>query len=94
MGPNFVLPIMPLAMACVYKKLACNCVLSGNCVLDLFIFCGTMSPIYMALRYELGLDGLLIAFSDDAYLHGLPVRVAAAITAAPALYEMVELRVG
>ena len=27
--PDFVLPIRPLAMACVFVKLACNCVLSG-----------------------------------------------------------------
>jgi len=36
----------------------------------------------------------LIAFSDDVYLHGPPVRVAAAITAAPSLYKKVRLRVG
>ena len=28
MGPNFVLPIRPLAMACVFVKLASNCMLS------------------------------------------------------------------
>jgi len=29
LGPDFVLPIRPLAMACMFVKLACNCVLSG-----------------------------------------------------------------
>ena len=29
LGPDFVLPIRPLAMACVFVKLACNCMLSG-----------------------------------------------------------------
>jgi hypothetical protein len=28
LGPNFVLPIRPLAIACVFLKLACNCVLA------------------------------------------------------------------
>jgi hypothetical protein len=29
MGPNFLLPIRPLAMACVFVKLACKCTLFG-----------------------------------------------------------------
>ena len=29
MGPDFVLPIRPLAMACVFMKLVCKCVLYG-----------------------------------------------------------------
>jgi hypothetical protein len=29
LGPDFVRPIRSLAMACVFVKLACNCVLSG-----------------------------------------------------------------
>ena len=29
LGPDFVFPIRALAMACVFVKLACNCVLSG-----------------------------------------------------------------
>jgi hypothetical protein len=29
LGPDFVLPIRPLAIACVFVKLACNCMLSG-----------------------------------------------------------------
>ena len=29
LGLDFVLPIRPLAMACVFVKLACNCMLSG-----------------------------------------------------------------
>jgi hypothetical protein len=29
MGPDFVLSMRPLAMACVFVKLACNCVISG-----------------------------------------------------------------
>ena len=29
LGPDFVLPIRALAMACVFVKLACNCMLSG-----------------------------------------------------------------
>jgi hypothetical protein len=32
MGPDFVLPIKPLAMAGMFVKLACNCVLS--CIKD------------------------------------------------------------
>ncbi len=48
----------------------------------------------MDLKKHLGPEGLLIAFSDDVYLHGPPVRVAAAIVAAPALYKKVGLRVG
>ena len=29
LGPDFVPPIRPLAMACVFVKLACKCVMSG-----------------------------------------------------------------
>ncbi len=29
LGPEFILSIRPFAMACVFVKLACNCVLSG-----------------------------------------------------------------
>jgi hypothetical protein len=29
LGPDFVLPIRPMAIACVFVKLACNCVISG-----------------------------------------------------------------
>ena len=29
LGPGFALPIRPLAMACVFVELACNCTLSG-----------------------------------------------------------------
>ena len=29
LGPGFVLPIRPLAMACVFVKLACNCTMHG-----------------------------------------------------------------
>jgi hypothetical protein len=65
-----------------------------GCDLGLFIFCGTMAPVYKDLTSELGPYILLIAFSDNVYLHGPPVRVAAAITAAPALYKNVGLRVG
>jgi hypothetical protein len=42
-----------------------------------------MAPIYRALKTELGQEGMLVAFSDDVYLHGPPVNVAAAISAAP-----------
>ncbi len=201
MGPDFVLPIRPLAMACVFVKLACNCMLSsikddieevtgpsqfavgckggcealqwalqaameadpdfaqavmdaingfnelerlamraailadprlhrilplfdmlytdregelwyfdedGNlmftlrsrrgvrqgCVLGIFIFCVTMAPIYRNLRTKLGPAGMLVAFSDDCYLHGPPVHVAEAISAAPPLYRKVGLRIG
>jgi len=64
-----------------------------GCVIGLFIFCVTMAPIYMDIKNHLGREGLQIDFSDDVYLHGPPVRVAAAITAAPALYKKVRLRV-
>ena len=65
-----------------------------GCVLGLFVLCVTMATIYKALREELGQDGMLVAFSDDAYLHGPPVNVAAALSAAPSLYKKVGLRIG
>jgi len=65
-----------------------------GCVLGIFIYCVTMAPIYMVLKYELGPNELLIAFSNDVYLHGPPVRAAAAITAAPALNKKFGLHFG
>ena len=65
-----------------------------GCVLDIFIFCITMAPIYRTLKKELGPEGMMLAYSDDVYLHGPPVNVAATITAAPPMYEKVGLRVG
>jgi hypothetical protein len=53
-----------------------------------------MAPIYRALKTELGQEGMLVAFSDDVYLHGPPVNVAAAISAALSLYKKVGLRIG
>jgi hypothetical protein len=44
--------------------------------------------------YELGPEGMLLAYSDDVYLHGPLVRVATTITAAPPLYKKVGLRIG
>ena len=41
-----------------------------GCVLGLFVFFVTMSPIYKTLREELGQDGMLVAFSYAVYLHG------------------------
>ena len=58
-------------------------------MLGLFVFCVTMALIYMALKSELGQEGMLVAFSDDVYLHGQPVNVAAAISAALRLYKKV-----
>ena len=49
----------------------------------------------MALKSELGQEGMLVAFLDDVYLHGPPVmNVAAAVSAAPSLYKNVGLRIG
>ena len=53
-----------------------------------------MAPIYLALREKLGPEDMLVAYSDDYYLHGPPVKVAATISAAPPLYRKVGLRVG
>ena len=53
-----------------------------------------MAPIYKALREKLNQDGMLVAFSDDVYLHGPPVNVAAVVYAAPSLYKKVGLRIG
>jgi hypothetical protein len=65
-----------------------------GCVLGIFIFCITMAPIYKSPKNELGPEGMLMSYSDDVYLHGPPVRVAAAITTAPPLYKKVGLRIG
>jgi len=65
-----------------------------GCVLGIFILCVTMAPIYRIPRFELGPDGMLVAYSDDVYLHGPPVCDAVAITATPALYKKVGLRIG
>jgi len=62
-------------------------------LLGIFIFCITMAPIYLSLDNELGPEGMLLAYSDDVYLHGPPVKVAA-IIAAPPLYKKVGLRIG
>jgi len=53
-----------------------------------------MAPIYLALREKLGPEGMLVAYSDDYYLHGPPVNVAATISAAPPLYRKVRLCIG
>ena len=53
-----------------------------------------MVPIYNKLKDWLGPERRLVAFSDDVYLHGPPVNVAATISAAPALYKKVGLRIG
>ena len=64
-------------------------------VVGLFIFCVTMAPISRVLIFELGPAGMLIvAFSDDVYLHGPPVRVALAIFVASPIYMKVGLRIG
>ena len=53
-----------------------------------------LSSFYMVLKDELGNGGMLVAFSDDVYLHGPPANVAAAVSAAPILYKKVGLRIG
>jgi len=63
-----------------------------GCVLGIFIFCIAMAPIYLSLKNELGSEVMLLAYSDDVYLHGPPVKVAAAITTTPPLYKKVGLR--
>ena len=65
-----------------------------GCVLSLFIFCVTMAPIYTRLKDGLGPEGMLVAFSDYVYLHGPPMNVSTSISAAPALYKKVGLRIG
>jgi hypothetical protein len=65
-----------------------------GCVLGLFISCVSMAPIYKALKTKLGPKGMLVDFSDDVYLHGPPVNVTTSISAAPALYKKVGLRIG
>ena len=65
-----------------------------GCVLGIFILCMAMMPIYRNLRTTLGPDGMLVAFSEDCYLHGPPTSVAATINAAPPLYNKVGLRIG
>ena len=63
-----------------------------GCVLGVFIFCVAMAPVYVIIRLKLGPDGLLVALSDDVYLHGPQVNVAQAIYAALALYGKVGLK--
>jgi hypothetical protein len=63
-----------------------------GCVLGIFVFCVTMTPIYKALKEKLGHAGMLVAFSDDVYLHGPLVNVAAAVSEAPSLYKNIEIR--
>ncbi len=53
-----------------------------------------MAPIYKQLKEGLEPEGVLVAYSDDVYLHGPPMNVAAMISAAPALYKKVGLRIG
>ena len=64
-----------------------------GCVLGIFIFYVTMAPIYKQIKEGLGPEGMLVAFSDDVYLHGPPLNVAAMISAAPTLYKKVWLRI-
>lgn len=47
-----------------------------GCVLGVFILCVTMAPVYIIIRHKLEPYGLLVAFSDDVYLHGHPASVA------------------
>ena len=70
-----------------------RCGIRQGCVLGIFIFCITMDPIYTSLKNELGPEGMLLTYSDDAYLHGPPMSVASAITTAPLLYKKVGLRI-
>jgi hypothetical protein len=60
----------------------------------MFIFCVTMAPIYVVLKVELGPEWMLVAFSDDVYLHGPPPSVASMISVAPALYKKVGFHIG
>ena len=53
-----------------------------------------MTPIYTALKSELGLDEMLVAYSDDINLHGLPATVTAPISTTPTLYKKARLRIG
>ena len=49
----------------------------------------------LALKDKLGPKGMMVAYSDDYYLHGPPVKVAATtINAGPPLSKKVELRIG
>jgi len=53
-----------------------------------------MAPIYKSLGNKLGPERMLLAYSDDVYLHSPPVNVATTITFAPPLYKKVGLRIG
>ena len=65
------------------------------CVLCIFIFCIAMAPVYRTLQDKLSPEGMLVAYSNDCYLHGPLAKVAATIiNAAPPLYKKVGLRIG
>ena len=64
-----------------------------GCVLGIFIFCIAMAPIYQALGEELGPEGMLVAYSDDCYLHGPPMKVPSTVNAAPPIFMKVGVRI-
>jgi hypothetical protein len=64
------------------------------CVLDAFLFCLAMQPVYSRIGALLGPDGALYANSDDAYLVANPASMPVALSAAPTIYKKVGLRIG
>ena len=52
------------------------------------------APVFKALKSELGPNAMLVAYSDDVHLHGPPATVPTTISAAPALYKKIGLRIG
>jgi hypothetical protein len=65
-----------------------------GCVFGAFFFCLAMQPVYSRLGVILGPEGALYAYSDDAYLLVDPVNMVVALSAAPAIYKKVGLRIG
>ena len=58
-------------------------------VLDAFLFCLAMQPVYSRLGALLGHDGALYAYSDDVYLLADPANMVVALSAAPTIYKKV-----
>ncbi len=63
-----------------------------GCVLGAFLCCLSMQPVYSRLGALLGPEGALYAYSDDVYLLAEQVNMAVALSAVPAIYKKVGLR--
>ena len=64
------------------------------CVLEGFMFCLAMYPVYARLQALLGSKGALYAYSDDAYIISDPISMAKALDVASKIYRKVGLRIG